>query len=51
MSRNKEYLECKIYGSKVKNIGQHLYYSHKDLNIKTYYDFKVYSALESTRYR
>lgn len=38
MSRNKEYLECKICGSKVKNIGQHLYYSHKDIDVKTYYD-------------
>ena len=41
MSRNKEYVECKICGAKIKNVGQHLYYSHKDLDIKTYYDLYI----------
>lgn len=41
MSRNKEYLECAICKAKVKNLGQHLYYSHKDLDVKTYYDLYI----------
>lgn len=39
--RNTEYLECVLCGARVKNIGQHLYYSHKDLNAKTYYDLYI----------
>lgn len=46
--RNKEYLECKICKAKAKNIGQHLYYSHKDLDVKTYYD--TYIKKENEEY-
>ena len=44
--RNVEYLECKICHAKVKNIGQHLYYSHKGINAKTYYDTYIKSKGE-----
>lgn len=38
MKRNTEYLKCLICGKKVKNLGQHFFYSHKDITAKEYYD-------------
>ena len=46
MHRNVDYLECKICKKKAKNIGQHLYYSHKNLDAKTYYDLYIKNSSE-----
>ncbi len=41
MSKNKDILECLICGKKVKNLGQHFYYSHKTISNKNYYGLKM----------
>lgn len=46
MHRNVDYLECKICKKKAKNIGQHLYYSHKNIDAQTYYNTYIKNGPE-----
>lgn len=41
MKRHKELLTCQICGKQVKNLGQHLYNSHKEFTAQSYYDFFI----------